>query len=148
VNCTIGKDFVFYELNQNNINMENNILGWFEIPVKDMERAMKFYESVFEFKMQRQKMEALDMAWFPWQEDVPGAPGSLVYHEEFYTPSDKYGVLIYLTTPSGNLNQDLGKVEKAGGKVLIPRTQISDEHGFMAVFLDSEGNRIALHSRT
>jgi len=128
--------------------MKNNILGWFEIPVKDMDRAIKFYETVFGIKMQRHKMDNLDMAWFPWKEGVPGAPGSLVYNEEFYIPSEKNGVLIYLTTPSGNLDQDLEKVEKAAGQVLIPRKQISEEYGYMAVILDSEGNRIALHSRT
>jgi predicted enzyme related to lactoylglutathione lyase len=128
--------------------MKNNILGWFEIPAKDMDRAVKFYETVFDFNLLRQKMEGLDMAWFPWKEDAPGAPGSLVYNEEFYSPSDKKGVLIYLTTPSGDLNKDLEKVKKAGGKVLIPRRQISEDYGYMAVILDSEGNRIALHSRT
>lgn len=128
--------------------MKNNILGWFEIPVNDMDRAIEFYESVFDFKLQRQKMDALDMAWFPWKEDVPGAPGSLVYNEEFYSPSDNKGVLIYLTSPSGNLNQDLEKVENAGGKVLIPRRQISEDYGYMSIFIDTEGNRIALHSRT
>jgi predicted enzyme related to lactoylglutathione lyase len=128
--------------------MKNNMLGWFEIPVKDMDRAIKFYETVFGIKMQRHKMDNLDMAWFPWKEGVPGAPGSLVYNEEFYIPSEKNGVLIYLTTPSGNLDQDLEKVEKAAGQVIIPRKQISEEYGYMAVILDSEGNRIALHSRT
>ncbi len=127
--------------------MKNNILGWFEIPVKDMDRAMKFYESVFDIKLQRQKMNTLDMAWFPWKEEAPGAPGSLVYNEEFYTPSEK-GVLIYLTTPTGDLNKDLSGIEEAGGKVMIPRTHIAEDVGYMAVFMDTEGNRIALHSRT
>lgn len=126
--------------------MKNNILGWFEIPVNNMDRAVKFYETVFGFKLQRQKMDALDMAWFPWKEGVSGAPGSLVHNEEFYTPSDQQGVLIYLTTPSGDLDKDLEKVEKAGGKTIIPKKQISEEYGYMAVILDSEGNRIALHA--
>jgi predicted enzyme related to lactoylglutathione lyase len=127
--------------------MKNNILGWFEIPAKDMDRAVKFYESVFDFKMHRQKMNTLDMAWFPWKEDRPGAPGSLVHNEEFYTPSDK-GVLIYLTTPSGDLNEDAAKIEEAGGKIIVPRQQISEDYGYIVVFLDTEGNRVALHSRS
>ena len=69
--------------------MKNNILGWFEIPVNDMGRAVKFYETVFEFTLQRQKMDSLDMAWFPWKDGVPGAPGSLVYNTEFYAPSER-----------------------------------------------------------
>jgi len=143
----IRKILYFKGIIQFQYPMENNILGWFEIPVKNMDRAVKFYESVFDFKMHRQKMNTLDMAWFPWKEDKPGAPGSLVYNEEFYSPSEK-GVLIYLTTPSGDLNQDSEKIQKAGGKIVVPRKQISEDYGFIVVFMDPEGNRIALHSRT
>ena len=127
--------------------MEHNILGWFEIPVLDMDRAIEFYESVFEFKLERHKMNALDMAWFPSKENAVGASGSLVYNEEFYHPQNN-GVLIYLTTPSGDLDGDMEKIRNAGGEIVIPRTQISEEYGYMCVFLDSEGNRIGLHSRT
>jgi predicted enzyme related to lactoylglutathione lyase len=128
--------------------MKNNILGWFEIPVSEMDRAIKFYESVFGFKLQRNNMGALDMAWFPWKEDAPGAPGSLVYHQDFYAPSSDKGVLIYLTTPSGDLNKDQQAIEKAGGRIVVPRKQISEDYGYILVFIDTEGNRIALHSRT
>jgi len=126
--------------------MKNNAVGWFEIPVSDMERAMVFYEKVLDLKMQRMQMGPLDMAWFPWTETGAGSPGSLVYHADFYKPSTD-GVLIYLTAHSGDLNNELGRVEDAGGKVLQPKTKISDEYGFMALILDSEGNRVALHSR-
>lgn len=126
--------------------MKNNAVGWFEIPVCNMERAMSFYETVLNLKMQRNQMGPLDMAWFPWKEDGLGSPGSLVYHEEYYKPSAD-GVLIYLTAHSGDLANELARVEAAGGKVLQPKTKISDEYGFMALILDSEGNRVALHSR-
>jgi hypothetical protein len=98
--------------------------------------------------MELQNLGILKMAWFPWKSDGTGAPGSLVLHKEFYVPSGKDGVLIYLTTPTGDLNLDQKEIEMAGGKILIPRRQISEEHGYMMVFLDTEGNRIALHSRT
>lgn len=127
--------------------MKHNILGWFEIPVNDMHRAVGFYEAVFGFKLQVHDLGALKMAWFPAVENSTGASGSLVYHEKFYVPSEN-GVLIYLTTPTGDLNEDQKKVEEAGGKVLIPRKQISEDFGFMSVVKDTEGNRIALHSRT
>ena len=68
------------------------------------------------------------------------------HHEEFYKPSTN-GVLIYFTAFSGDLNNELEKIEKSGGIVLHPKTLISEEIGHMAIFLDSEGNRIALHSR-
>ena len=127
--------------------MNQNICGWFEIPVYDMQRAIKFYEYVLGINLQLQDLGELKMAWFPYKENAAGAPGSLVYNEKFYKPS-KDGALIYLTTPSGDLEKDTKKAEEAGGKVLIPRRQISEHFGFMAVILDTEGNRIALHSGT
>jgi predicted enzyme related to lactoylglutathione lyase len=63
----------------------------------------------------------------------------------FHKPSTTDGPLIYL---NGNpdLQNILDKVEKAGGKIMVPKTEISPEYGFMAVFIDTEGNRIGLHS--
>jgi hypothetical protein len=125
--------------------MNNNVVGWFEIPVTNMDRAIKFYEEVFDFKLSRHILGPIDMAWFPAMEDGPGTPGSLVYNERAYKPSMD-GVLIYFTAQSGDLSIELGKVEKSGGKILLPKTQISAEVGYMALLTDSEGNRIALHS--
>ena len=125
--------------------MKSVTVGWFEIPVSNMERAIAFYEKVFDTKLSRNQMGDLDMAWFPWDENGGGAGGTLVYHQEFYTTSTE-GVLIYFS--SENLSTELGRIEPAGGKILIPRTEISPEIGYMAVFMDSEGNRIALHSRS
>lgn len=126
--------------------MKNNVVGWFEIPVKDMERAIKFYETVFGFKLERHKLGPLDMAWFPFVEGN-GAMGSLVYNEEFYKPSTD-GTLVYFTSHSGDLAIELSRIEKAGGKVIQPKTLITEEIGYMALFNDTEGNRIALHSRS
>ena len=118
-------------------------VGWFEIPVIDMDRAMKFYESVFNCSLSRNKMGPLDMAWFPWDHDKKGAGGSLVCNNEFYTPGHQ-GSLVYFSCTE--INDHLSKVENAGGKILVPKNEISPEVGFMAVFEDCEGNRIALHS--
>ncbi len=126
--------------------MQKNVVGWFEIPVENMDRAMKFYEAVFGHKLERHKMHQLDMAWFPMNPDGMGSMGSLVYHAEFYKPSSS-GTLIYFTAFSGDLKIELTKVESAGGKVLVPKTQISPEYGFLAIILDTEGNRIGIHSR-
>jgi predicted enzyme related to lactoylglutathione lyase len=127
------------------MELQRNVVGWFEIPVSDMERAIKFYETVFQFKLERQNMGDLDMAWFPYA-DVPGSPGSLVYHKEFYKPSTD-GVLIYFTSQSGNLSNELSKVEPTGGKVLMQKKLITEDIGYMGLFTDTEGNRIAVHSR-
>lgn len=119
-------------------------MGWFEIPVVDMGRAVKFYETVLEVKLERNMVGEIDMAWFPMAEGK-GATGSLVFHkEEWYKPSQE-GTLVYFTAYSGDLDHELSRVEAAGGKVLVPKKSIG-EYGFMAVVLDTEGNRIALHS--
>lgn len=125
--------------------MKNNIVGWFEIPVENMERAMKFYETVLDIKLERHQFGQEDMAWFPFIETGLGASGSLVKHTE-YKPSDK-GVLIYITPPSGDLSNELSRVEKAGGKVLLEKKLITEDIGYMGLFLDTEGNRIGIHSR-
>ena len=126
--------------------MKNNVVGWFEIPTANMDRAIGFYEKVLGLKLERHQIGTLDMAWFPWLEDKPGSPGSLVHHPEYYKPSTD-GVVIYLTAHSGDLNNELSRVEEAGGKILQPKTQISEDYGYMALIIDSEGNRVALHSR-
>jgi predicted enzyme related to lactoylglutathione lyase len=126
--------------------MQRNMVGWFEVPVADMERAIKFYETVLGITLSRHLMGPLDMAWFPWDEKAPGARGSLVRHAEHYKPSTD-GILIYFSSITGDLADELARVEPAGGKVLMPKTQIAPDIGFMALFVDTEGNRIALHSR-
>ncbi len=123
---------------------KGNAVGWFEIPVTDMDRAVKFYETVFEVKLERHMVGEIDMAWFQMV-DGKGAAGSLVYHKEWYKPSQD-GALVYFTAYSGDLENELGRVEAAGGKILVPKKSIG-EYGFMAVVLDTEGNRIALHSK-
>ena len=126
--------------------MKNNAVGWFEIPVENMDRAIDFYEKVFDLKMDHQQFGTIEMAWFPWNQEGTGSPGSLVYMPDFYKPSTD-GVLIYLTAHSGNLSNELARVEMAGGKILQGKKQISEEYGYMALVIDTEGNRIALHSR-
>ncbi|MDX1629598.1 MAG: VOC family protein [Fulvivirga sp.] len=126
--------------------MKNNAVGWFEIPVNDMDRAIKFYETVFGFELQRNQMGPLDMAWFPWSENGSGANGSLVHHPDFYVPSSQ-GTLVYFTAHSGDLSNELARVEGAGGQVIQEKKLITEDIGFMGLFIDSEGNRVAIHSR-
>jgi predicted enzyme related to lactoylglutathione lyase len=110
-----------------------------------MNRAIRFYETVFNLKLDHQLLGPLEMAWFPWVENGMGSGGSLVFSEKNYKPSPD-GVLIYLSSQSGDIEEELRTVEKEGGKVLMPKTQISPEIGYMGLFLDTEGNRIAIHA--
>ena len=123
------------------------MVGWFEIPVRDMDRAVKFYNEVFQINIAVHDMGELIMGWFPFADDkeVKGAAGSLIYHKDFYTPSME-GTLVYFTSRSGDVNDELSRIENAGGKILKTKTQISPDHGYMALFMDTEGNRVALHS--
>ncbi len=126
--------------------MNHNLIGWVEIPVTDMQRAVAFYQEVFKIELQLQDLDTLQMAFFPFIDNSIGSGGALVKHPDFYKPSQD-GVLVYFTAFSGDVAIELSRVEMAGGKVVIPKRQISPTHGFMGVFLDSEGNRMALHSK-
>ena len=82
---------------------------------------------------------------FPLENMMTGVGGAIVYSADFYKTSATDGPLIYL---NGNPDVQLilDKIEAAGGKIIVPKTEISPDYGHMAVFLDTEGNRIALHS--
>lgn len=112
---------------------------WFEIPVGNLLRAKHFYETIFEMEIIVNDFGNFKMGLFP-NRQISGA----LVEGESYEPS-KSGVLIYL-----NANPDLSIVERriieAGGEVLVSKRMISPEHGHMALFIDSEGNRLALHS--
>jgi uncharacterized protein len=118
-------------------------VGWFEIPVRDMNRAVKFYNAIFDTKLSKQTIDGFNMARFPWNEEGKGAGGSLVAAGKHYKPSHE-GTLVYFS--SQDVNNELQRVEKAGGKILQDKTEISPDIGFMALIEDTEGNRIALHS--
>ena len=123
----------------------DNAISWFEIPATDIERAQQFYETVFQIKMQPMDFQSTKMRMFPIDDPMKGIGGTLIDSGGFHKPSATDGPLIYL---NGNPNVQifLDRVEAAGGKIMVPKTEISPEYGYMAVFLDTEGNRIALHS--
>lgn len=127
--------------------MDHNILGWFEIPVEDMDRAIKFYETVFDLSLTRQKMGVLDMALFPNFPEAKGSSGSLVHFPDFYKTSHD-GPLVYFTAFSGDLSNELKRVPEAGGKVILEKKLIAENVGYMGLFEDSEGNRMAIHSQS
>lgn len=117
------------------------MISWFEVAVTDMNRAKAFYEAVFEIEIKVMDFGGTLMGWFPKHEGY-GATGTLI-QDKNYKPSHE-GTLVYFD--SENVQNEIDRVETAGGKVLQGKTKISDEHGYMAVFTDTEGNRLALHS--
>ena len=119
---------------------EKHAISWFEIPAVNISRASKFYSAIFGIEMNNMEWQGAKMAFFPGGKDT--IHGALV-ESEGYVPSEK-GAVVYLNG-SPDLNAVLNKVEKAGGKVLKPKFNIG-EHGFIAYFKDTEGNKVALHS--
>ena len=117
-----------------------NMLNWFEIAVSDFDRAKKFYETIFEFTMHSMQMN-VKMGFFPADEGK--VSGAICCGPDYQPSAD--GAVIYLNA-NPDLAHVLDKVEAAGGKILRGKTQITPEYGYMALFLDTEGNRVALHS--
>ncbi len=122
-----------------------NAISWFEIPATDLERAQKFYETIFAMNMIPMDMENIKMRMFPLDDMMTQVGGAIVDSGGFHKASLTDGPLIYL---NGNPDVQviLDRVEAAGGKVMVPKMEISPEYGYMAVFVDTEGNRIGLHS--
>ncbi|MFH0894017.1 MAG: VOC family protein [Bacteroidota bacterium] len=121
-----------------------NSINWFEIPVADMERAKKFYEALFDMKMQTIEMLGNIESFFPNSQNMEGKVSGALVKGPNHKPSSE-GVLIYL-----NANPDIqiiiDRIEPNGGRLLMPRTLITEDIGCMAIFMDSEGNRVALHA--
>lgn len=119
-----------------------NVLNWIEIPVTDINRAVKFYAQVIGGEFQQMEMMGYKMAFFPMEGE--GVGGALV-EGEGYKPTLE-GAVVYLNG-NDDLSIPLSKVETAGGKIIMPKTKITDDIGYMAFFIDSEGNRVAFHSQ-
>lgn len=118
-----------------------NALNWFEIPVTDFERAKKFYETIYDGEIMEMPFPGGRYGMLP--SDMQNGVGGAIAQGEGFEPSDK-GTIVYLSSGE-DLSIPLAKVETAGGKIILPKTSIG-ENGFMAHFIDTEGNRVALHS--
>ncbi len=116
-------------------------ISWFEIPAVNFQQAVDFYNHVYAIDMETNQDENYTMAFFPATTGIGGAivagPGS--------TPSDT-GPLLYLNGGK-DLNIILHRVEDAGGRIVLPKTLINEESGYFAIFIDCEGNKLALHSK-
>ncbi|HBH24111.1 MAG TPA: glyoxalase [Cytophagales bacterium] len=113
----------------------------FEIPATDLSRAVLFYEEILGVNIERMDFPDMQMGLFPYEGQVVTG---VIMKGEGYQPSVN-GVTIYLNGGE-NLQIILDKVEKNGGKIIVPKTPHADESGFFAIFLDPEGNKMGLHS--
>ncbi|MGB5437315.1 MAG: VOC family protein [Maribacter sp.] len=116
-------------------------VSWFEIPAIDFQQAVNFYNHIFGITMEQQNTNENAMAFFP---TTTGIGGSVIAGQG-YVPSD-CGPLVYLNGGK-DLSNVLNKVEEAGGRIIMSKTLISEEMGYFAIFIDSQGNKLALYSK-
>ncbi len=120
---------------------EKNIISWFEIPVSDFDRAKKFYETIFDIEMDSTEIQNYKMAYFPTHD---GKVSGAICFGEGYIPSGA-GSLLYMNA-NPDLNLVLDRAAQNGGRVIVPKTLISSDVGYYSFIVDTEGNRISLHS--
>ena len=125
--------------------MENNTSNtavWFEIPATKFKRAVKFYHDILDVDIVEEEMDGLNLGLFP-HDNKTSVYGAIIYGMDFKPSKD--GSIVYFNG-GDNLATALSKVEAAGGKVIIPKTHLGDEIGYIAHFIDTEGNRVGIHS--
>ena len=130
------------------LNEKSNVITWFEIPVLDTKRAKKFYETILDIKMNTQYIGETkeEMTFFPSVLGVIQATsgrvsGALVKNER--SKPSKEGILVYLNAYP-TIQKVIDKIEAAGGKIVVPKFKMVA--GYFSIFIDSEGNKVAIHS--
>ncbi|AWW00155.1 VOC family protein [Arcticibacterium luteifluviistationis] len=113
----------------------------FEIPATEISRAINFYQEILDLNIEKIDMPEMQMGIFPYEGQM--VTGVIIQGEGYKPSAD--GVTIYLNG-GDNLQVIIEKVEKNGGKIIVPKTLHADESGYFGIFLDSEGNKIGLHS--
>lgn len=128
------------------IDEQTNVLTWFEIPVSDIDKAKKFYETILDIEMVKRADGNDEAVFFPFNPNIvqatSGRVTGVLSKTEGNSPSS-HGTVVYINA-SPSIQTVLDKVEQAGGKVIEPKTQIPA--GFIAIIIDSEGNKVGLHA--
>ena len=120
----------------------NNAINWFEIPSHDFDRAVTFYSQVLGEVLNRGEFGGMPYAFFAME---PTSVGGAVVKNPDLEPG-ALGPVVYLNTKtSANLGEAVGRVAEAGGTIIMPLTSIGPE-GFIAMMIDTEGNRVGLHA--
>ncbi len=118
-----------------------HLINWFEIPATDLGRAITFYKTILDLEIKEAEMFGTKMGFFPT--DGTNVSGAIVQGKGYKPSAD--GVTAYLN--GGNdLQPVLDKVANSNGKVIVPKTQIGPEMGYFGMFIDTEGNKMAVHS--
>jgi predicted enzyme related to lactoylglutathione lyase len=125
------------------MEMMHNAVNWVEIPVTDFNRAKKFYSHIYDYDMPEMMMGPNRMGFLLFNQQGGGI-GAAILQGESYVPTPN-GVKVYLNGGT-DLNTVLSRVPGAGGKIVLPKMQITPELGSVAIFEDTEGNHISLHS--
>lgn len=115
-------------------------VNWFELPSIDFDRAVRFYETILGVQLHRETFNGEPNGIFPY-EGEEAAGGAVIFRPTLKPSQD--GAIVYLNA-AGQMDAVLGRIERAGGKIVMPRTSIGDP-GFIAMFLDTEGNKVVLH---
>lgn len=118
-----------------------SFLSIFEIPATEIARAVDFYQDILDIQIEQMEFSGMKMGLFPSEDQ---AIYGVIVQGEGEQPSAN-GVTIYLNG-GDDLQVILDKVEKKNGQIIIPKSPHADESGFFAIFIDSEGNKIGLHS--
>ena len=118
-----------------------NAVAWFEIPVRDLDRAQTFYSRLLGAPLRREAMGANTLAVFPYN---GGVGGCLLAGADVVEPSSS-GTLVFLDA-GPSLDGALARVDAAGGRVATPKVQLPDGMGCYAHITDTEGNRVGLHA--
>ncbi len=119
----------------------NSLVSIFEIPATDMSRAVDFYQNILDVEIEEMAFSGMEMGLLPYEDQMVTG---VIIKGEGYQPSAQ-GLLLYLNG-GDDLQVVLDKVAENGGEIVVPKTPHADESGFFAIFLDSEGNRMGLHS--
>ena len=123
--------------------MTRNAINWFEIPVADIERAQHFYETLLAKSLRREQAGPQTLAIFPYE--VGTGVGGMLKQDNAATPPSASATLVYLDA-SPSLDAVLSRAGELGARIVQPRTELPNGNGFTAHLLDSEGNRVGLHS--
>ncbi|TVZ14206.1 VOC family protein [Maribacter sp. MAR_2009_72] len=140
IECNAQDKVMDTHTTENKSNMKS-FISIFEIPATDITRAVNFYQAILDIEIEKMEFPEMQMGIFPYENQMVTG---VIMKAEGYTPSAN-GITIYLNG-GDNLQSILGKVEINGGEVMVPKSLHADESGYYAIFLDSEGNKMGLHS--